>query len=138
GSLVLERPGTYAFVFTGRTGREVARGPEMPLAVEPDLPPSASLLFPAPELEVDPDQEVLLRWEASDDYGLTGVALAWTGPDGQQHRKPLAQDDGRTSCCPLKCAVGPLHLAAGGRVGSPRQPTINHPSDGPLKRASRH
>ena len=137
GSLVLERPGTYAFVFTGRSGREVARGPEMPLAVELDLPPSASLLLPAAELEVDPDQEVLVRWEASDDYGLTGVALVWTGADGQPHRQPLAHDDGRKSGGQFKWALAPLKLAAGDRITYAIEATDNDAVDGPQKGTSR-
>ena len=137
GSLVLEKPGTYAFVFTGRGGREVARGPEMPLAVEPDLPPTATLLLPIAEVEVDPDQEVLLRWEASDDYGLSGVALVWTGPDGQSHRHPLTHDDGRKSGGQFKWALAPLKLGPGDRIAYAIEATDNDAVDGPQKGTSR-
>ena len=137
GSLVLQTTGTYAVVFTGRSGREVARGPDFPLTVEPDAPPQASVLLPGSELEVDPDQEVLLRWEASDDYGLSDVALVWTGPDGQTHRQKLGHDDGRKSSGQYRWPLGPLKLAAGDRVSYTIEALDNDAVDGPQKGSSR-
>lgn len=137
GSLVLQTPGTYAVVFTGRTGREVARGPEFPLTVEPDGPPQASILLPGAELEVDPDQEVLLRWEASDDYGLSDVALVWTEPDGQAHRQKLAHDDGRKSSGQYRWPLSALKLTAGDRVTYAVEALDNDAVDGPQKGTSR-
>src|SRR5262249_59867455 len=81
--------------------------------------------------------EVLLRWEASDDYGLTGVGLVWTGPNGQQHRQPLAHDDGRKSGGQFKWALGPLKLAAGDRIVYAIEATDNDAVDGPQKGTSR-
>lgn len=137
GSLVLQAPGTYAVVFTGRTGREVARGPEFPLTVEPDGPPQASILLPGAELEVDPDQEVLLRWEASDDYGLSDVALVWTDPEGQAHRQKLAHDDGRKSSGQYRWPLSALKLTAGDRVTYAVEALDNDAVDGPQKGTSR-
>jgi len=137
GSLVLQATGTYAIVFTGRAGREVAHGPEFPLTVEPDAPPQASVLLPGPELEVDPDQEVLVRWEASDDYGLSDVALVWTTPDGQGHRQKLAHDDGRKSAGQYRWPLAALKLSAGDRVSYAIEALDNDAVDGPQKGSSR-
>jgi len=137
GSLVLQTTGTYAVVFTGRAGREMARGPDFPLTVEPDTPPQATILLPGSETEVDPDQEVMLRWEASDDYGLSDVALVWTGPDGQSHRQKLAHDDGRKSSGQYRWPLGPLKLSAGDRVAYSIEAQDNDAVDGPQKGSSR-
>ena len=137
GSLVLQATGTYAMVFTGRTGREAARGPDFPLTVEPDAPPQVSILLPGGELEVDPEQEVLLRWEASDDYGLSDLALVWTGPDGQSHRQKLAHDDGRKSSGQYRWQLAPLKLGPGDRVTYAVEALDNDAVDGPQKGTSR-
>ena len=137
GSLVLQTTGTYAIVFTGRGGREVAHGADFPLTVEPDTPPQVSVLLPGPELEVDPDQEVLVRWEASDDYGLSDVALVWTAPDGQIHRQKLAHDDGRKSAGQYRWPLAPLKLSAGDRVSYAIEALDNDAVDGPQKGSSR-
>ena len=137
GSLVLRATGTYSVVFTGRAGRETARGPDFPITVEPDTPPQVSILLPGPELEVDPDQEVLLRWEASDDYGLSDLALVWTGPDGQQQRQKLAHDDGRKSTAQYRWPLAGLKLAAGDRVTYGVEALDNDAVDGPQRGTSR-
>lgn len=137
GSLVLQSTGTYAMVFTGRSGREAARGPDFPLTVEPDAPPQVSILLPGSELEVDPEQDVLLRWEASDDYGLSDVALVWTGTDGQSHRQKLAHDDGRKSSGQYRWPLSGLKLAAGDRVSYAVEALDNDAVDGAQKGTSR-
>jgi len=137
GSLVLQATGTYAVVFTGRGGRELAHGPEFPLTVEPDAPPQVSVLLPGSELEVDPDQEVLLRWEATDDYGLSDLALVWTSPDGQIHRQKLAHDDGRKSAGQYRWPLAPLKLSAGDRVSYAVEALDNDSVDGPQRGTSR-
>jgi hypothetical protein len=137
GSLILQSTGTYSVVFTGRGSREVARGPDFPLTVEPDAPPQVSILLPAADLEVDPEQEVLLRWEATDDYGLSDVALVWTGPDGQAHRQKLAHDDGRKSSGQYRWSLSPMKLAAGDRVTYAVEALDNDAVDGAQKGTSR-
>jgi len=137
GSLVLQTTGTYAMVFTGRAGREAARGPDFPLTVAPDAPPQVSILLPGAELEVDPEQEVPVRWEASDDYGLSDVALVWTGPDGQAHRQKLAHDDGRRSFGQYRWQLSTLKLGPGDRVTYAVEALDNDAVDGPQKASSR-
>ncbi len=86
---------------------------------------------------MDPEQEVLLRWEASDDYGLSDVALVWTGPDGQTHRQKLAHDDGRKSSGQYRWQLSALKLAAGDRVSYAVEALDNDAVDGPQKGTSR-
>ncbi len=75
GSLVVDKPGSYAFVFQTSGGKEVARGPDIPLNIQPDEAPKVSLTSPTEELEVDPNQRVTLKFSATDDYGLTTLTL---------------------------------------------------------------
>jgi len=137
GSLVLQASGTYSVVFTGRGAREIARGPEFPLNVQPDAPPTVSILAPPAELEVDPEQEVTVRWEATDDYGLSDLALVWTGADGQAHRQKLAHDDARKSAGQYRWPLAGLKLAPGDRVGYAVEALDNDAVDGPKKGTSR-
>src|SRR6185369_5791098 len=62
GSLVVDKPGSYAFVFQTSRGREVARGPDIPINVQPDEAPKVSLTSPAEEVEVDPNERVTLKF----------------------------------------------------------------------------
>ena len=58
--------------------------------------PQVTLLTPAAELEVDPGQKVTLKYEATDDYGLTALELVFRTPGAQQEtRVPLPREDGR-------------------------------------------
>src|SRR6185295_10171060 len=114
GSLVLQATGTYAVVFTGRGGRELAHGPEFPLTVEPDAPPQVSVLLPGSEL-----------------------ALVWTSPDGQIHRQKLAHDDGRKSAGQYRWPLAPLKLSAGDRVSYAVEALDNDSVDGPQRGTSR-
>jgi len=75
GSFVVSKPGAYRFVFLTASGRQVAEGPDIPIQVEPDEPPKVTLTAPAEELEIDPGQKVLLKYTASDDFGLTSLEL---------------------------------------------------------------
>ena len=117
GSLVVRKSGTYAVAFYGRTGRELARGPDVPLTAEPDAPPKVSLLLPASDLEVDADGEVVLRWEATDDYGLTSLALLYQKPAGAETRVPAALRHRTPEPRDVALGVGPAEAFARG----PRQ-----------------
>ncbi len=80
GTLVVRKSGTYAVAFYNKSGRELVRGPEVTLTAEPDAPPQVSLLLPASDLEVDPSGEVVLRWDATDDHGLSALELVFQPP----------------------------------------------------------
>ena len=85
GRLTVDQPGDYRFRF--RKGRKVvAVGPPIAIAVEPDAFPEVRITAPAPELEVDARAQVRVDWTASDDYGLTELALVAKVPGGAEER----------------------------------------------------
>ncbi len=137
GSLLVRKSGTYSVAFYGRTGRELARGPEVPITAEPDAPPQVSLLLPASDLEVDPGGEVVLRWEASDDHGLQALALVYQGPSGAESRVALPLEEGRRSQGTWRWALSGLKLSPGDRVSYFLEATDNDAVDGPQKGTSR-
>ena len=137
GSLVVRTSGKYTVVFLGRTGRELVRGPELPVTAQPDAPPKVSLLLPASDLEVDPASEVTLRWEATDDYGLTSLSLVYQLPGGAETRLPLPVDEARRSQGTWKWALAGLKLTAGDRVTYFLEAVDNDAVDGPQKGTSR-
>jgi hypothetical protein len=137
GTLLVRKSGTYAVAFYGRTGRELVRGPDVPLTAEPDAPPKVSLLLPASDLEVDADGEVVLRWEATDDYGLTSLALVYQKPGGAETRLPLPLDTGRRSLGTWRWGLAPLKLSPGERVSYFLEAVDNNAVDGPQKGTSR-
>ncbi len=117
GSFVLGKPGSYQFVFYRSPNRRIAEGPSIPIAVEPDDPPKVALQSPADDLEIDPGQKVLLKYSASDDFGLTSLELVYRTPsDRQEHRVPLPLEDERRLKGEYRWDLGPLKLAAGDRV----------------------
>jgi hypothetical protein len=137
GSLNVRKSGTYAVAFYGRTGRELARGPDVPVTAEPDVPPKVSLLLPASDLEVDPDGEVVLRWEATDDYGLSALALVYQPPGGAEARVALPLDTGRRSLGTWRWPLSNLKLSPGDRVTYFLEAVDNDAVDGPQKGTSR-
>jgi hypothetical protein len=137
GSVLVRKSGSYAVVFLNRSGREVARGPVVPITAVADAPPKVSLLLPASDLEVDPGAEVALRWEATDDYGLWALSLVYQPPGGGESRIPLPLEDGRRSQGAWKWPLGALKLAPGDRVTYFLEATDNDGVDGPQKGTSR-
>jgi hypothetical protein len=137
GTLLVRKTGTYAVAFYGRTGREVARGPDVPLTAEPDAPPKVSLLLPTSDLEVDADSEVVLRWEATDDYGLASLALVFQKPGLAETRVPLPLEAGKKSQGTWHWALAGLKLSPGDRLSYFLEATDNNAVDGAQKGSSR-
>ncbi|HEY8207879.1 MAG TPA: DUF4175 family protein [Myxococcaceae bacterium] len=116
GSLVLEKTGTYAIAFY-RGNREIARGPDTPIKVEPDQPPRVSITSPAEDLEVDPGQKVTVKFEATDDYGLSNLELVYRLPGNPKEvHVPLKRDEGRRTRGQSVWDLGAVKLAPGDRV----------------------
>jgi Domain of unknown function (DUF4175) len=137
GSFVLRKSGSYAVAFYGRTGRELVRGPDVPITAEADAPPTITLLLPASDLEVDADAEVVLRWEATDDHGLSALALVYQPPGGKETRVPLPLEAGKRSLGTWRWPLSGLKLAAGARVSYFLEALDNNAVDGPQKGTSR-
>ncbi len=137
GTLVVRKSGTYAVAFYNKSGRELVRGPEVTLTAEPDAPPQVSLLLPASDLEVDPSGEVVLRWEATDDHGLSALELVFQPPSGTETRLPLPLEEGRRSQGTWRWGLASLKLAPGDRVSYFLEARDNDAVDGPQKGTSR-
>ncbi|HZH04722.1 MAG TPA: DUF4175 family protein, partial [Myxococcaceae bacterium] len=117
GTLILEDSGTYHFAFLNGSGRELARGPDVAIRVEADAPPKAALLSPAEEVEVEDAQRVTLKYEASDDYGVSGLELVYRhSRDAEEKRVALKHDEGRRTQGQHTWDLAPLKLAPGDRI----------------------
>ncbi|MBI3185344.1 MAG: DUF4175 family protein [Myxococcales bacterium] len=117
GSFVVDKPGHYHFAFQKRSGKVAARGPEVPIHVETDAAPQVKLVSPLDELEIDPGESVTLRYDASDDYGLSKLELVFRPPGkSEDQRVPLKHDEGRRSKGQYVWDVGALELEPGQRV----------------------
>jgi len=117
GSFVLSKSGTYRFVFLSSSGRQVAEGPELPIQVEPDEPPKVTLLSPAEEVEIDPGQRVVLKYSASDDFGLTSLELVYRSPRmSEEKRVRLRLSEERRFNGEYRWDLAELKLVPGERV----------------------
>lgn len=117
GAFVIDSPGSYQFVFFKSGDRQIAEGPAVPISVEPDEPPKVTLLAPAEDVEIDPGQRVILRYSASDDYGLTSLELLYRTPrDSEDRRIPLKLDDERRLKGEHGWDLSGLKLAPGERI----------------------
>ncbi len=113
GEFVVAASGQYHVVFLDGA-RAVAEGPDLPLQAEVDKVPEVRLLGPADDLELDPEKlRVLLKFEASDDYGLSGLDLVYRPTGGAETRVPLHADDGRVTRGDHAWDLGGLKLKAG-------------------------
>jgi hypothetical protein len=91
GALVLSAPGTWHLRYTDGKGRSIAEGPRRPVQIDADQPPQAQIDAPRQaELEVDPQGKIAVSWAASDDYGLSKVALVFQRAGEKEQRVPLA------------------------------------------------
>ncbi|KFE68917.1 DUF4175 family protein [Hyalangium minutum] len=139
GSFVTKKSGTYRFAFSTEKGEKAdVIGPEITLNVEADAPPQATLLSPATELEVDPGQQVVLKYEATDDYGLSELALVFRTPGSQQEtRVPLPREDGRRNKGTYTWDLSRFPLKPGDRITYNIEARDNDAVEGPKKGLSR-
>ncbi|MBU8898915.1 DUF4175 domain-containing protein [Corallococcus sp. H22C18031201] len=138
GSFVAKQSGHYHFVFYRKGARPEAVGPDIALNVEADKAPQVTLLTPASEVEVDPGQKVTLKFEATDDYGLSSLALVFRTPGAAQDtRIPLPREDGRRSRGTYAWDLGSLKVNPGDRVTYYVEAQDNDAVEGPKKGVSR-
>ncbi len=94
--------------------RVVAEGPDQSITAEVDQPPQVRVTSPVDQLELMPEnQQVTLKFDASDDYGLTALELVYSVEGGQTQRVSLRPDDGRTTRGSYQWDVAALSLKAG-------------------------
>jgi hypothetical protein len=138
GSFVAKKTGTYHFVFYGAGRKALATGPDITLNVEADAPPQVSLLTPAAEIEIDPGQQVTLKYEASDDYGLGGLALVFRTPGAKEEtRITLPREDSRRSRGTHTWDLGTLKVQPGDRITYYIEAKDNDAVEGPKRGVSR-
>lgn len=98
GTFVVSESGTFHVAFLD--GKDVvAEGPDQSLTAEVDQQPQVRVTSPLDGIELMPEkQQLTLKYEASDDYGLTALDLVYTTDgDATPHRVSLRPDDGRTT-----------------------------------------
>ncbi|WP_083681893.1 DUF4175 family protein [Archangium sp. Cb G35] len=138
GSFVTKKGGNYHFVFYGTGRKAIATGPDIPLNVEADTPPQVTLLTPAAEIEIDPGQQVTLKYEASDDYGLNGLSLVFRTPGAKEEtRLPLPREDGRRDKGTYTWDLSSLKVEAGDRISYYVEARDNDAVEGPKRGVSR-
>ena len=133
GSFVVNESGTWHVVFLD--GNEVvAEGPDQSITVEADQPPQARITAPIDGLELDPSkQAVTLKFDASDDYGLSALDLVFNPEGGEAKRVSLKPDDGRTTRGSFVWDLAPLALRPGQQVSYYLEATDNDAVKGPKK-----
>ncbi|MDP2274140.1 MAG: DUF4175 domain-containing protein [Archangium sp.] len=136
GSFVLNESGTWHVVFL-EGDDVVAEGPDQSITVEVDQAPQARITSPLDGVELDPSkQTVTLKFDASDDYGLSALELVYTPAGGETKRISLKPDDGRTTRGNFQWDLAPLQLRPGQEVTYFLEATDNDAVKGPKKGAS--
>jgi hypothetical protein len=94
--------GTYSILAELASGGEITDGLRRALIVHPDEPPTIHVLAPEAEVEVAPEDVVTFEFEASDDYGLTEVAIVTTfgGNEKDKTRKTIEAFDAAAEALP--------------------------------------
>ena len=136
GSFVVNESGTWHVVFL--EGAEiVAEGPDQSITAEVDQPPQARITSPIDGLELDPSKQVVtLKFDSSDDYGLSALDLVFTPEGGESKRVSLKPDDGRTTRGSFHWDLAPLVLRPGQEVVYFLEATDNDAVKGPKKGVS--
>src|SRR6266852_3160145 len=139
GSLTLTQPGRWSFRFLDAKGRTIAQGPERPVEIVGDQPPQVTLEAPSEKtLEVDPLGRVVLNWSATDDYGVSQVALLFQLAGGKEERVVL-QTPGQAARRlrgTYSWELSPLRLRAGDKITYAVEARDNDAVDGPQRGAS--
>jgi len=105
--------------------------------VESDAFPEVRITAPAGEVEVSADDRVHVEWTASDDFGLSALALVLKAPAGEEERRPLRDFTGsRREAGSLELDLAPLHLAEGERLLYWLEVKDNDAVSGPKRAAS--
>ncbi len=90
GTFTLQKAGSWRLRYADARGRTIAEGPPRPIELQADAPPQVAIDEPKKaELEVDPQGRVSIDWTASDDYGLSQVALVLQPAGGKEDRRVL-------------------------------------------------
>ena len=95
GSWVASAGGSYHIEFLSQ-GKVIAQSPPISIHVEVDHPPSVRFLAPESPLSLAPEENsLLLRFEASDDYGLDSLWLHYSIDNQATQVLPVALSGAR-------------------------------------------
>src|SRR4051812_43354130 len=139
GGFTLSAPGKWGFQFFDQKGRVIAKGPERPVEVVADAPPQVSIEDPKEKtLEVDPQGRVVLSWAATDDYGLSEIALRFQLAGEKERRVVLLTPSSAAKRLrgSYSWELAPLPLRPGDKVTYAVEAKDNDAVDGPQKGAS--
>jgi Domain of unknown function (DUF4175) len=133
GSFVVTENGQYHVAFLDGSSL-AAEGPDQSITVEADQPPQARITSPVDGLEIDPKKQSLtVKFDATDDYGLSALELVFTPEGGAAKRVSLKPDDGRTTRGTYEWDLAPLVLKPGQGVSYYLEATDNDAVKGPKK-----
>jgi len=136
GRFLLEEPGSYRFRFF-KGPKLVAEGPALPIAIEADAFPEVRISAPAQEVELDARAVVHVEWNASDDVGLSELALVVKPPEAEERRKVLRTFDGvRQESGVADLDLAPYRLAEGEKLLYWLEVKDNDTVSGPKRSAS--
>ncbi|HMC35496.1 MAG TPA: DUF4175 family protein, partial [Myxococcales bacterium] len=113
--------------------------PERPVEIVADQPPQVTIEAPSEKtLEVDPQGRVVLNWSATDDYGLSQVALLFQLAGGKEERVVLQTpaQAARRLRGTYAWELSPLRLRAGDKLTYAVEARDNDAVDGPQRGAS--
>ena len=120
GSVLVEDAGSYRFQFVDARNPDqvLVQGAPIPIVVEPDAFPEVRITAPAIEVEVAGDARVHVEWTASDDFGLSELALVMKPPAGEEERRPLKtfQSAARRDAGSFELELAPMHLGEGEKL----------------------
>jgi len=139
GSFTLDKPGNWSLRFTDARGRTTAQGPSRPIEIVADAPPQVQIEEPKkPVVEVDPQGSLPIFWSATDDYGLSQVALVFQKPGAKEVRVVLEAPQVKALRLRGNYAwqIAPLALRAGDRVSYHLEALDNDQIDGAQKGVS--
>ncbi len=134
GAFLVSRAGGYFFRFLDARGRTVAEGPAVPISIDVDAPPQVTISAPKDRIEVDAHEVVTIHYDASDDYGLSEIALLFHAPgDPKEERVSLRRPDDapRRIAGDALLDLGRLHLSPGDRVTYSIEAVDNDAVSGP-------
>ena len=83
GEWTLTEGGSWGFAVETLRGAQLDEGNLRKIVLEPDLPPTVTLLEPANDLELDDPTQIQIAYRAADDFGLSRIqaVLSLAGDD---------------------------------------------------------
>jgi hypothetical protein len=139
GGFTLSQTGTWSLRFADSRGRTIAQGPSRPVEIVADAAPQVQIDSPKQAvLEVDPQSALPITWAATDDYGVSQVALVFQKPGAKEVRVVLEAPQAKALRLRGTYAwqLAPLSLRAGDKVTYHLEALDNDTVDGQQKGVS--